>query len=115
MDALVHAVERAAAAAAAADCVDMLAFATSALRDAANCDDVVDVVRAETGVVPRMLPGEDEARYTFLAARRWYGWSALHRREPGCVSGASSRTTGCARSSRSSAGWRRPISPSSTA
>ena len=76
MDALVHAVERAAAAAAAADCVDMLAFATSALRDAANCDDVVDVVRAETGVVLRMLPGEDEARYTFLAARRWYGWSA---------------------------------------
>jgi exopolyphosphatase/guanosine-5'-triphosphate,3'-diphosphate pyrophosphatase len=76
MEALVHAVERAAAAAAAADCVDMLAFATSALRDAANCDDVVDVVRTETGVVLRMLPGEDEARYTFLAARRWYGWSA---------------------------------------
>ena len=23
-----------------------------------------------------MLPGEDEARYTFLAVRRWYGWSA---------------------------------------
>jgi len=54
----------------------MLAFATSALRNAANCDDVVDRVRAETGVVLRLLPGEDEARYTFLAARRWYGWSA---------------------------------------
>ena len=23
-----------------------------------------------------MLSGEDEARYTFLAVRRWYGWSA---------------------------------------
>jgi len=76
MDALVQAVGRAAAAAAAAECIDMLAFATSALRDAANCDDVVDRVRAETGVVLRLLPGEDEARYTFLAARRWYGWSA---------------------------------------
>jgi exopolyphosphatase / guanosine-5'-triphosphate,3'-diphosphate pyrophosphatase len=76
IDALVQAVERAATAATAADCVDMLAFATSALRDAANCADVVDRVRGETGVVLRMLPGEDEARYTFLAARRWYGWSA---------------------------------------
>jgi len=76
MNALVQAVERAAAAATTAECIDMLAFATSALRDAANCDDVVDRVRAETGVVLRLLPGEDEARYTFLAARRWYGWSA---------------------------------------
>ena len=76
IDALVQAVARAAAAAAAAECVDLLAFATSALRDAENCDEVVDRVRAETGVVLRMLPGEDEARYTFLAARRWYGWSA---------------------------------------
>jgi exopolyphosphatase / guanosine-5'-triphosphate,3'-diphosphate pyrophosphatase len=76
MDALVAAIRRAAAASAAAECVDTIAFATSALRDAANCDDVVDRVRAETGVELRMLPGEDEARYTFLAVRRWYGWSA---------------------------------------
>jgi exopolyphosphatase / guanosine-5'-triphosphate,3'-diphosphate pyrophosphatase len=76
MNALVHAIAQAGAAAAAAQCLDMLAFATSALRDAANCEEVVERVRAETGVVLRMLPGEDEARYTFLAARRWYGWSA---------------------------------------
>jgi exopolyphosphatase/guanosine-5'-triphosphate,3'-diphosphate pyrophosphatase len=76
MDALVQAVERAGAAAADADCTDMLAFATSALREAGNCAEVLDRVRAETGVVLRLLPGEDEARYTFLAARRWYGWSA---------------------------------------
>jgi exopolyphosphatase/guanosine-5'-triphosphate,3'-diphosphate pyrophosphatase len=76
MDALVQAVERAGATAADADCIDMLAFATSALRDAGNCAEVVDRVRAETGVLLRLLPGEDEARYTFLAARRWYGWSA---------------------------------------
>ncbi len=23
-----------------------------------------------------MLPGEDEARLTFLAVRRWFGWSS---------------------------------------
>ena len=33
-------------------------------------------MRAETGVALQVLPGEDEARYTFLAVRRWYGWSA---------------------------------------
>jgi exopolyphosphatase/guanosine-5'-triphosphate,3'-diphosphate pyrophosphatase len=75
-DALVDAVRRASAAAAAAECVDMLAFATSALRDAGNHADVVERVRDDTGVMLRMLPGEDEARYTFLAARRWFGWSA---------------------------------------
>ena len=37
---------------------------------------MVERVRDDTGVVLRMLPGEDEARYTFLAARRWFGWSA---------------------------------------
>ena len=75
-DALVAAIDRAATAAAAADCVEVLAFATSALRDAANCDAVAARVRAETGVALQLLPGEDEARYTFLAARRWCGWSA---------------------------------------
>jgi exopolyphosphatase/guanosine-5'-triphosphate,3'-diphosphate pyrophosphatase len=33
-------------------------------------------VRAETGVDLRVLSGVDEARSTFLAVRRWYGWSA---------------------------------------
>ena len=75
-DALVAPVRRAAAAAAAAGCVEVLAFATSALRDATNCAAVTARVRAETGVALQLLPGEDEARYTFLAARRWCGWSA---------------------------------------
>jgi len=57
-------------------CDDMIAFATSALRDAANSAAVLARVRAETGVALEVLPGEDEARYTFLAVRRWYGWSA---------------------------------------
>ena len=33
-------------------------------------------VSAETGVDLQVLTGEEEARLTFLAARRWFGWSA---------------------------------------
>src|SRR5262249_13105375 len=33
-------------------------------------------VRHETGVNLRVLTGTDEARLTFLAVRRWFGWSA---------------------------------------
>jgi exopolyphosphatase/guanosine-5'-triphosphate,3'-diphosphate pyrophosphatase len=55
---------------------DMLGFATSAVRDADNCDAVLDHVSDETGVRIAVLPGEDEARLTFLAVRRWFGWSA---------------------------------------
>jgi exopolyphosphatase/guanosine-5'-triphosphate,3'-diphosphate pyrophosphatase len=55
---------------------DMLGFATSAVRDASNCDAVLDHVADETGVRIAVLPGDDEARLTFLAVRRWFGWSA---------------------------------------
>jgi exopolyphosphatase/guanosine-5'-triphosphate,3'-diphosphate pyrophosphatase len=55
---------------------DMLGFATSAVRDARNCDAVLDHVAAQTGVRISVLPGDDEARLTFLAVRRWFGWSA---------------------------------------
>jgi exopolyphosphatase/guanosine-5'-triphosphate,3'-diphosphate pyrophosphatase len=55
---------------------ETLAFATSAVRDAANGDEVLSSVRAETGVEIRVLPGPDEARLTFLATRRWFGWSS---------------------------------------
>jgi exopolyphosphatase / guanosine-5'-triphosphate,3'-diphosphate pyrophosphatase len=57
-------------------CADMLAFATSAVRDAVNADDVLTEVKESTGVELQILPGEDEARLTFLAVRRWFGWSA---------------------------------------
>lgn len=55
---------------------DVLPFATSAIREAANGEDVLRRVERETGVRLRVLSGEDEARLTFLAARRWFGWSA---------------------------------------
>jgi exopolyphosphatase/guanosine-5'-triphosphate,3'-diphosphate pyrophosphatase len=58
------------------DCEDLMAFATSAVREAGNAVEVLERVRNETGVDLRVLSGEDEARYTFLAVRRWYGWSA---------------------------------------
>jgi len=55
---------------------ELLAFATSAIRDAANGDEVLSKVKDGTGVAIRVLPGEEEARLTFLAARRWFGWSS---------------------------------------
>ncbi len=57
-------------------CESMLGFATSAVRDAINSDDVLAHVRRVSGVDLEVLSGEDEARLTFLAVRRWFGWSA---------------------------------------
>jgi exopolyphosphatase/guanosine-5'-triphosphate,3'-diphosphate pyrophosphatase len=54
---------------------EMLAFATSAIREAPNGDEVLARVRAETGVDLQVLHGGEEARLTFLAVRRWFGWS----------------------------------------
>ena len=55
---------------------DLLAFATSALREAPNGPEVLAAVRDETGVDLEVLTGNDEARLTFLAVRRWFGWSS---------------------------------------
>jgi exopolyphosphatase/guanosine-5'-triphosphate,3'-diphosphate pyrophosphatase len=55
---------------------ELLAFATSAVRDASNGDAVLASVRSATGVDIAVLPGPDEARLTFLAVRRWFGWSS---------------------------------------
>jgi len=57
-------------------CQEMLGFATSAVRDAVNSDEVLAHVAERTGVEIKVLPGDDEARLTFLAVRRWFGWSA---------------------------------------
>ncbi len=55
---------------------EVLPFATSAVREASNSDRVLARVAEETGAVLQVLSGEEEARLTFLAARRWFGWSA---------------------------------------
>jgi exopolyphosphatase/guanosine-5'-triphosphate,3'-diphosphate pyrophosphatase len=51
-----------------------LAIATSAIREAANGPEVLDELSKLAGVPIEVLSGADEARLTFLAARRWYGW-----------------------------------------
>jgi exopolyphosphatase/guanosine-5'-triphosphate,3'-diphosphate pyrophosphatase len=55
---------------------DVLPFATSAVREAVNAGEVLATVREQTGVDLSVLSGADEARLTFLAVRRWFGWSA---------------------------------------
>ena len=54
----------------------VVGFATSAVRDAPNGDAVLDAVRAAHDVELDVMAGVDEARHTFLAARRWFGWSS---------------------------------------
>jgi len=75
-DHLVRTVREALASASTMGCEDVIAFATSAVRDASNAVAVLDRVHAETGVTLDVLSGEEEAILTFLAARRWCGWSA---------------------------------------
>jgi exopolyphosphatase / guanosine-5'-triphosphate,3'-diphosphate pyrophosphatase len=75
-DALVGAVAQAKRDAKKLGCEELMAFATSAVRDARNSADVLARVVKETGVELSVLSGEDEARLTFLAVRRWLGWSA---------------------------------------
>ena len=55
---------------------EVLAFATSAIREARNGDEVLDLLGSRAGTPVHVLSGADEARMTFLAARRWSGWSA---------------------------------------
>ena len=75
-DALVAVVADARRSATNLGCDDLLAFATSAVREARNGSKVLERVRDETGVDLQVLTGPDEARLTFLAVRRWLGWSA---------------------------------------
>jgi exopolyphosphatase/guanosine-5'-triphosphate,3'-diphosphate pyrophosphatase len=73
---LLEAVQKACDAAAEQGCEEVMALVTSAIREAENGLEVIDRVRSSTGVDLQVLSGEDEARLTFLAVRRWFGWSA---------------------------------------
>jgi exopolyphosphatase/guanosine-5'-triphosphate,3'-diphosphate pyrophosphatase len=55
---------------------DIIAFATSAVREAANGEQVLARIRKQTGAQINVMTGQEEARLTFLAARRWFGWSS---------------------------------------
>lgn len=54
----------------------LLATATSAVRDARNGTEVIARIEAALGQPLQVLDGETEAELTFLAVRRWFGWSA---------------------------------------
>ncbi|NJP46022.1 hypothetical protein HCN08_21820 [Streptomyces sp. PRB2-1] len=55
---------------------EVFPFATSVIRDAPNREEVVSRVARATGVRLRVLPGEEEARLAYVAARRWAGAGA---------------------------------------
>jgi exopolyphosphatase/guanosine-5'-triphosphate,3'-diphosphate pyrophosphatase len=57
-------------------CESVLAFATSAIRESSNGEQVIEQVNRETGIDLVTLPGGAEASLTFLAVRRWFGWSS---------------------------------------
>lgn len=55
----------------------LLVLATSALREAPNGGKILRKIEEAIGQPVTVLSGVDEARLTFLAARRWYGWDAV--------------------------------------
>lgn len=55
---------------------ELLPFATSALREARNGGKIINEINKDFEIDLQVLSGEDEARLTFLAARRWFGWSS---------------------------------------
>jgi exopolyphosphatase/guanosine-5'-triphosphate,3'-diphosphate pyrophosphatase len=55
---------------------ELLPFATSALREANNGAEIIAAINKDFEIDLQVLTGEEEARLTFLAARRWFGWSS---------------------------------------
>lgn len=55
---------------------EILAFATSAVRDAKNGTSIISEINEKHGIELEILEGDEEATMTFLAVRRWLGWSA---------------------------------------
>lgn len=76
VEAILEAVREAAKVARESGIDELLAFATSAIREAANGAEVLALIEEAAGIHLDVLSGADEARITFLAVRRWYGWSA---------------------------------------
>jgi exopolyphosphatase/guanosine-5'-triphosphate,3'-diphosphate pyrophosphatase len=58
------------------NCEEILAFATSAIREADNGEKIIEELQKVHNIELQILSGDEEAQITFLAARRWLGWSA---------------------------------------
>jgi exopolyphosphatase/guanosine-5'-triphosphate,3'-diphosphate pyrophosphatase len=71
-----EAIRRSLAEAKKAKTEEVFPFATSALREARNGSEIIEEINHDFEIDLQVLSGEDEARMTFLAARRWYGWSS---------------------------------------
>jgi exopolyphosphatase / guanosine-5'-triphosphate,3'-diphosphate pyrophosphatase len=73
---LAEAVMKAVAASQEWELRELFGYATAVVRDAPNRDEVLAAVQEQAGVRLGLLTGLEEARLTFLAARRWLGWRA---------------------------------------
>ena len=76
IDLLREAIRECVAEATKAKSAELLPFATSALRDARNGEEIIEAINREFEIDLQVLSGEEEAQITFLAARRWFGWSS---------------------------------------
>ena len=76
INALHEAISNAVAHAQENDVDEILAFATSAVRDAKNGPSIIEAINKRHQIDLQILTGDEEARMTFLAVRRWLGWSA---------------------------------------
>ena len=75
-DLLTHAISEVLKHAEEFECEEILAFATSAIREADNGEKIIAELRRIHNIDLQILSGDEEAQITFLAARRWLGWSA---------------------------------------
>ncbi|NCZ77310.1 MAG: Ppx/GppA family phosphatase, partial [Actinobacteria bacterium] len=69
-------ISRAIAQSASVQTQELLPFATSALREATNGEQIIKSINKDFHIDLQVLSGEEEAKLTFLAARRWFGWSS---------------------------------------
>lgn len=76
VEAVLEAVQKAMKLAEEYEITQLLMLATSALREAPNGGKILRRIEETIGQPVTVLSGVDEARLTFLAARRWYGWDA---------------------------------------
>ncbi len=76
IDKLRSSIKRAIEQSASVQTQELLPFATSALREAENGEEIIKWINKDFRIDLQVLSGEEEARLTFLAARRWFGWSS---------------------------------------